>query len=130
MADVVKVTRTLHHSFNVEGSLEATVAFYAGLLELESDARPDIPGIGGHWFATDNAQLHLVDADAGGQDIRPTGPHVCFAVTDLGAAIAELEATAVPYSRGAQGETVQIWFNDPSGNTVEIQQDPDIDPPS
>ena len=128
MAEAVKVTRTLHHSVNVEGNLEATVAFYAGLMELPSDVRPTIPGIGGHWFATQNAQLHLVDADAGHEGIRPTGPHVCFAVTDLGAAIAELEASGIPFARGAQGETVQIWFNDPAGNTVEIQQDPDVDP--
>jgi len=126
VADVVKVTRTLHHSFNVEGSLEATVAFYAEFLALPSDDRPDIPGVGGHWFATDNAQLHLVDADAGHGDIRPTGPHVCFAVTDLDAAIAELEAAAIPFARGVQGATVQIWFNDPAGNTVEIQQDTDV----
>ena len=126
MAEAVKVTRTLHHSFNVEGDLDATVAFYAGLMGLPSDDRPDIPGVGGHWFATDNAQLHLVDADAGHGDIRPTGPHVCFAVTDLDAAIAELEAAGIPFARGAQGTTVQIWFNDPAGNTVEIQQDPDV----
>ena len=57
----MKVTRTLHHSVNVEGILEATVAFYADLMELPSDVRPTIPGIGGHWFTTGNAQLHLVD---------------------------------------------------------------------
>ena len=64
MADAVKVTRTLHHSLNVEG--------------------------------------------------------------DLDAAIAELEAAAIPFARGVQGATVQIWFNDPAGNTVEIQQDTDV----
>jgi catechol 2,3-dioxygenase-like lactoylglutathione lyase family enzyme len=126
MAAAVKVTRTLHHSVNVEGDLEANVAFYEGLLELPSDARPEIPGVGGHWFAAGNAQLHLVDADPGPPGIQPTGPHVCFAVADLDAAIAELEAAAVPYARGAQGTTVQIWFTDPAGNTVEIQQDPDV----
>jgi catechol-2,3-dioxygenase len=25
--------------------------------------------------------------------------------------------------RGAQGTVVQIWFVDPAGNTIEIQQD-------
>jgi len=128
VAEAVRVTRTLHHSVNVVGHLETTVAFYADLLELSSDDRPDIPGIGGHWFATDNVQLHLVDADAGPSGIRPTGPHVCFAVVDLDGAIAELEAAGIPFARGAQGETVQIWFNDPAGNTVEIQQDPDVHP--
>jgi catechol-2,3-dioxygenase len=53
---------------------------------------------------------------------------VCFAVADLTAAVAELSAAGIPYVEGAQGTTVQIWFTDPAGNTVEIQQDPDVDP--
>jgi catechol 2,3-dioxygenase-like lactoylglutathione lyase family enzyme len=124
----VKVTRTLHHSFNVEGRLADSVAFYRDLLGLSDDARPVIPGIEGHWFAVGDAQLHLVDAPAGPGPIRPAGPHACFAVADLDGAIAELESEGIPYVRGAQGTTVQIWFVDPAGNTIEIQQDADIDP--
>ncbi|MGD0311437.1 MAG: VOC family protein [Acidimicrobiales bacterium] len=123
MAAAVKVTRTLHHSVNVEGRLEETVAFYQRLLGLGDEARPEIPGIDGHWFAAGHAQLHLVDADAGPDTIQPAGPHVCFAVEDLPAAIAELEESGISYVEGAQGTTVQIWFVDPAGNTIEIQQD-------
>jgi len=122
----MKVTRTLHHSFNVEGLLAPTVEFYRRLLELPDDVRPVIPGIDGHWFGAGNAQLHLVDADPGTDPIRPAGPHVCFAVDDLDGAIAELEEAGIPVVRGAQGPTIQIWFVDPAGNTVEIQQDPDV----
>jgi catechol 2,3-dioxygenase-like lactoylglutathione lyase family enzyme len=122
----VKVTRTLHHSVNVEGRLDETVAFYQQLLGLGDEARPEIPGIEGHWFAAGHAQLHLVDADAGQRSIRPAGPHVCFAVEDLPAAIVELEESGIPYVEGAQGTTVQIWFVDPAGNTIEIQQDATI----
>lgn len=119
----MKVTRTLHHSVNVEGRLDETVAFYRRLLELDDESRPVIPGVDGHWFAAGQIQLHLVDADEGPQAIKPTGPHVCFAVEDLPAAIAELEESGIPYVEGAQGEVVQIWFVDPAGNTIEIQQD-------
>ena len=119
----MKVTRTLHHSVNVEGRLDETVAFYRRLLELDDESRPVIPGVDGHWFAAGQIQLHLVDADEGPQAIKPTGPHVCFAVEDLPAAIAELEESGIPYVQGAQGEVVQIWFVDPAGNTIEIQQD-------
>jgi catechol 2,3-dioxygenase-like lactoylglutathione lyase family enzyme len=122
----MKVTRTLHHSVNVEGHLAETTAFYQRLLGLADDDRPTIPGIDGHWFGTGAVQLHLVDADAGPGPIRPAGPHVCFAVTDLDAAIAELDQAGIPYVEGAQGTTVQIWFTDPAGNTVEIQQDTGI----
>jgi catechol 2,3-dioxygenase-like lactoylglutathione lyase family enzyme len=120
----VKVTRTLHHSVNVEGHLDETVAFYRRLLELDEENRPVIPGVDGHWFAAGQIQLHLVDADAGSRAIKPTGPHVCFAVDDLTAAVAELEESGIPYLEGAQGSVVQIWFVDPAGNTIEIQQDP------
>jgi hypothetical protein len=46
------------------------------------------------------------------------------AVADLDAAIAELEARGIPYQRGLQNESVvQIWINDPAGNTLELQQE-------
>jgi catechol 2,3-dioxygenase-like lactoylglutathione lyase family enzyme len=120
----MNVTRTLHHSVNVEGQLDDCVDFYRRLLHLSDDARPIIPGVDGHWFAAGDVQLHLVDADAGTEVIRPTGPHVCFAVDDLVGAIAELERDGIPFVRGAQGAVVQIWFVDPAGNTIEIQEDP------
>ncbi len=125
----MRVTRTLHHSVNVEGQLTDTVEFYQRLLEMPDEARPDIPGVDGHWFDAGHAQLHLVDAPAGDGPIQPTGPHVCFAVADLQAAITELEEEDIPYVRGAQGPIVQIWFTDPAGNTVEIQQDTEIEAP-
>jgi catechol 2,3-dioxygenase-like lactoylglutathione lyase family enzyme len=125
----MQVTRTLHHSVNVAGSLGDSVGFYRRLLNLPDEARPDIPGVEGHWFSAGDVQLHLVDAPAGGGPIQPTGPHVCFAVSDLSEAIAELEREGIPYERGAQGTVVQIWFTDPAGNTVEIQQDTELASP-
>jgi catechol 2,3-dioxygenase-like lactoylglutathione lyase family enzyme len=119
----LNVTRTLHHSVNVEGHLDACVDFYRRLLRLPDEDRPEVPGVGGHWFGAGGVQLHLVDADSGSEVIRPTGPHVCFAVDDLDGAIAELEGDGISYVRGAQGAVVQIWFVDPAGNTVEIQQE-------
>jgi catechol 2,3-dioxygenase-like lactoylglutathione lyase family enzyme len=122
----MKLTRILHHSVNVEGGLTEAEGFYRRLLALDDLPRPQIPGVDGHWFGIGDAQVHLVDAPAGPGPIRPTGPHVCFGVEDLDAAVAELEAQGIEYSRGAQGSTVQIWIIDPSGNTVELQQDPAV----
>ena len=73
-------------------------------------------------FAAGCASLND-NSDAGTDVIQPTGPHVCFAVDDLDAAIAELEGDGIAYVRGAQGAVVQIWFSDPAGNTIEIQQE-------
>jgi catechol 2,3-dioxygenase-like lactoylglutathione lyase family enzyme len=121
----MRVTRILHHSVNVEGHLAECEVFYRRL-SLPGLARPEIPGVGGRWLAAGAAQVHLVDAPQGAGAIRPTGPHVCFGVEDLDAAIAELEQEGIPYLRGAQGEVVQIWVADPVGNTIELQQDPEV----
>jgi catechol 2,3-dioxygenase-like lactoylglutathione lyase family enzyme len=123
----MRVTRTLHHSMNVEGELDRSIEFYRQFFDMPDEDRPNIPGVEGHWFTAGNAQIHLVDAPADGP-IQPTGPHVCFAVADLDEAVAELERAGVPYVEGAQGTTVQIWFADPAGNTIEIQQDPSVQP--
>ena len=123
----MKATRILHASVNVQGSLDATTDFYAGLLSLPSADRPVIPGIEGHWFAVGDAQLHLVDAPhAGAPAIDPTGPHLCVGVEDLDAAIAELDERAIPYLTARQGDVVQVWIVDPSGFTIELQADPAV----
>ncbi len=122
----MKLTRILHHSVNVEGGLAQAGDFYRQLLALGDLSRPQIPGIDGLWFGIGDGQVHLVDAPAGPGPIRPAGPHVCFGVEDLDVAVAELEAQGIDYTRGVQGETVQIWIVDPSGNTVELQQDPAV----
>ena len=121
----MKVTRFHHVSVNRgEAPLEEMVAFYAGLFGLDTKARPEIPGIPGHWFGVADQELHVVGAPPQGTAIDSTGNHFCVAVADLEAAVAELEDRKIPYQRAAQGAgTVQIWINDPAGNTIELQQD-------
>jgi catechol 2,3-dioxygenase-like lactoylglutathione lyase family enzyme len=122
----MKVTRVAHISVNVEGELDETRRFYADVLGLGDVARPEIPGVGGHWHRLGTTELHLVDAPARGSGIDPTGPHFCVFVEDLESAIRELEAAGITYTRGAQGPVVQIWIVDPAGNTVELQQERDV----
>jgi catechol 2,3-dioxygenase-like lactoylglutathione lyase family enzyme len=122
----VKVTRILHASVNVSGQREEARDFYANRLGMDTADRPDIPGFAGHWFQVGPAQVHLVDAPhRGSPHIDPTGPHVCFGVEDLDAAVRELDAASIRYEQARQGDTVQIWVVDPSGFTIELQQDPD-----
>jgi catechol 2,3-dioxygenase-like lactoylglutathione lyase family enzyme len=124
----MKITRLLHASVNVSGDLEGTRDWYARTLGLESTWRPEIPGVPGAWFAVDAVQLHLVGApERGDGRIDPSAHHVCFAVDDLVAAVAELEAGGIPYVRGSQDqrgvEVAQVFVTDPVGNVVELQQD-------
>ena len=59
-----------------------------------------------------------------GTPIDSAGNHYCIAVEDLDKAILELEDRNIPFERAVQGAgTVQIWINDPAGNTIELQQD-------
>ena len=121
----MKVTRFRHVSVNANGTdLDAMVGFYRDVLGLGDLARPEIPGVPGHWHGVDDQELHLVGAPPTGGRIDPTGHHFCVGVDDLDAAVAELEARGIDYLRAMQGQVVQIWIVDPAGNTIELQQDP------
>jgi catechol 2,3-dioxygenase-like lactoylglutathione lyase family enzyme len=121
----MRVTRFHHVSVNTNGTpLEEMVGFYRDVLGLADRPRPDIPGVPGHWHVVGDQELHLVGASPLDATIDPTGNHYCVAVEDLDGAIAELEALGIEYLRAVQGEgTVQIWFADPAGNTIELQQE-------
>ncbi len=121
----MKVTRFHHVSVNTNGTpLDDLADFYRDVLGLEGKARPDIPGVPGHWNVVGDQELHLVGAPPRGTPIDPTGHHFCVGVSDLDAAVAELEERGIAYQRAIQGEdTVQIWIRDPAGNTIELQQE-------
>jgi catechol 2,3-dioxygenase-like lactoylglutathione lyase family enzyme len=121
----MKVTRFHHVSVNSNSApLDAMVDFYRDVLGLGDKTRPEIPGVPGHWHVVGDQELHLVGAPPRGTPIDSTGHHYCVAVTDLDAAIAELEERGIEYQRAVQGAgTVQIWIADPAGNTIELQQD-------
>ena len=121
----MRVTGFHHVSVNChDARLAEMVSFYGGLFGLDSKARPDIPGIPGHWFDVSGQELHVVGAPSRGTAIDSTGNHFCVAVDDLDGAIAELDDRGIPYERAVQGAgTVQVWITDPAGNTIELQQD-------
>ena len=122
----MKITKFHHVSVNCQDApLSDMVSFYDGLFGLDSKERPEIPGVPGHWFHVDDQELHVVGAPPRGSSIDSTGNHYCVAVEDLDKAILELEDRKIPYERAVQGAgTIQIWINDPAGNTIELQQDP------
>ena len=120
----MKLTRILHHSVNVEGGLAGAEDFYHQLLALDDLPRPEIPGIDGHWFA------HRRCSGAPGR--RPGRPWTHPAgraarVLRRGGPRCRRGRARGPGHRlhpGYPGTTVQIWIVDPSGNTIELQQDP------
>ncbi len=126
----MRVTRVHHVSLNIgDVDLSEMVAFYRDVLGLSDEARPDIPGVAGHWLGIGDSQLHLVGASPLGLPIDPLGDHFCVSVDDLDLAVGELETSGIEYFRGVQdadgpdGGVVQIWFTDPAGHTIELQQE-------
>ena len=119
----MKITRIADVSVNVEGDLDRVRRFYHDVLGLGDVPRPEIPGVAGHWHAIDDVELHLVDAPHAGHGIDPTGPHFCVYVEDLDAAVRELDERGISHVDGAQGTVIQVWINDPAGNTIELQQE-------
>jgi catechol 2,3-dioxygenase-like lactoylglutathione lyase family enzyme len=124
----VKITGFHHVSVNRnEATLADMVTFYGRLFGLDSKERPEIPGVPGHWFDVSGQELHVVGAPPQGTEIDTTGNHYCVTVEDLEAAIAELQDRHIAFERAVQGAgTVQIWINDPAGNTIELQQDREL----
>jgi catechol 2,3-dioxygenase-like lactoylglutathione lyase family enzyme len=125
----VKVTRLLHASVNTAVATDDSAAFYRDVLGLSEQWRPDIPGVPGSWFAAGDAQLHLVGRSPSDAPVDPSRHHVCFGVVDLDGAVAELVAAEIPFVRGSQQQHErvihQVFFTDPAGNTIELQEDRD-----
>ena len=107
----------LHHvSVNVT-DLDASLAFYTGLLGCTvRDDRPDL-GFPGAWIDVGADQLHLLERAAPAD----LGQHFALHVADLDAAVSALRAAGhevtdpVPIGRGRQSFT-----HDPAGNLVEL----------
>ena len=125
----MKITRLNHAAINVDGKWEETRAFYTGLMGMETTPRPEIieKSLPGCWLQFPNAQVHVIDAKLSGRPGEPIGPHVSYYVDDLAAAEQELEDAGVELTAAmGEGPTRVIWCTDPAGNTVELQQDPDL----
>jgi catechol 2,3-dioxygenase-like lactoylglutathione lyase family enzyme len=111
---------TLHHSSIRVADLARSIEFYESLLGLRSIPRPDF-GIPGRWYGIGGGQLHLIQGEAPGTTLDPSGPHFAIAVTDLDAARREL-ATAGVEMLDPGGN--QLWLRDPDGNVVELTTAP------
>ncbi len=111
----------VHHvSINVD-DVPAALSFYTEVLGLEQRGdRPDF-GFGGAWLNAGGQQVHLIEAP-----VPPNhGQHFALAVDDLAAVVEELRTRGLSVSDPVKvGAGLQSFVNDPSGNTVELQQPP------
>lgn len=134
---MLRITRINHSAIGTRDQLEAMRQFYVDVLGVQTVAR-DIPAkladrIPGFWMQFPNGQVHVIQSDPGeannplpGMSCRhanPMGPHTAFFVADIEAAARHLEDCGIGFDRFERF----IFTTDPSGNTVEFQQDPDLD---
>lgn len=134
----IQVTALMHAGLRVgrsDDDIAKAKAFYQDMLGLETDAnRPEIPGIPGFWSNVDaggrNQQVHIMGAEGASPVARsakqdPTRAHLAFAVADTDAALAELDRRGIEYwvYESLVGRASnQIFFEDPFGNMIELQQ--------
>ena len=137
----IKIRKLLHAGVRIGPTEEDVVKahdFYAGLLGLQHDGgRPHIPTIPGFWvnLAQDDTgqQLHIMGAEGMSKAARsekhdPTRQHLAFAARDLAAARQELATREIEFwvYEGLVGRgSDQVFFEDPFGNVIELQQEPD-----
>ena len=117
------VTQLHHVNVTVRPELEAaTKEFYGSVLGLEQVPKPAAARPTGAWYQIGATQLHLSVED---EEIGPlSSRHICFAVSDLGAAeerFREAGVEIIPDPRPMPG-TPRFYVRDPGGNQLEIVQ--------
>jgi catechol 2,3-dioxygenase-like lactoylglutathione lyase family enzyme len=111
-----------HVQIAVPRALEAeTLSFYRtvlGLTEIEKPA--ELKARGGAWFQIGAIQLHIgVEPRASPKGKR----HICFLVTNLDRARAELATSGVMIEEGSAAVGLKRFFVcDPAGNRIEMVQ--------
>ncbi len=134
----IRITKLLHAGVRVgpgDDNVKKALDFYGGLLGLEADRhRPFIPGIPGHWMNINEGdrsqQIHIFGAEGispmgRSEKEDPTRHHIAYAVADLDEAERELKTRGIYYwiyDSLVGNASKQIFFEDPFGNMIELQQ--------
>ncbi len=114
----------IHHVSFLVADVQRSLAFYCGILQLETDPqRPDI-GYPGAWLELGAQQLHLLqlpnpDPVTGRPEHVGRDRHAAFTVSDLDPLLERLEEAGVSYTRSRSGRCA-AFFRDPDGNGIEL----------
>ena len=135
----IKIKKLLHIGVRVdpdENSINEANAFYSDVLGLQIDTqRPEIKGIPSFWDNMSDGdrtqQVHVMGA-TGASPVSlsktedPTRMHIAFTVESIDAARTFLVKKRVKYWEYGglvDQASLQIFFEDPCGNMIELQED-------
>ncbi len=124
--------KRLQHAMFLCRDLEASRKFYTDVLGMEEISRKLInPARKGAWFKLGDTRFHLAQWDEGHWSLQGQGKaltvwdnHLAFEVDDIEAWKQTLARHGIAFVVGTMGEGFmkQVYFKDPSGNTVELVQ--------
>lgn len=120
----------VNHINLVTGDLDATIAFYEGLLEMKVQQIPVAPpGFSGRWIcdAQNNPIIHVQAYNPERHGELKTGldgalDHVAFTCTGFDATKAKCEELGIEYRVNDRqfGDLRQVFVTDPNGISLEL----------
>ena len=124
-------TVRLNHIAVYVFNLEKSTAFYQDVLGLKQIPEPFHDGRHTWFSLAPGGQLHLIQGATGGTT-HDKNDHLCFSVPSVDAFIANLDKRGIEYTNWpgtAKAPTVrvdgvkQVYFQDPDGHWIEINDD-------
>ncbi|MDQ6629810.1 MAG: VOC family protein [Pseudomonadota bacterium] len=115
----------MNHFTVLADDLEATLAFYVGVLGLEPGPRPEL-GFPGAWlYASGQAVLHIVAGRPMPAQRSGVLDHMAFSASGLADVTRRLDAASIAYTlrRQTGSKLWQLFCVDPSGARVELDFD-------
>ena len=123
---MITITRLNHTAINTPTDVDELKAFYVthfGARTVPRDIPPEYEElVPGFWMQFANGQVHVIRNDVQGKLRNPMGPHIAYYVASLDQAVRHLEEQFIEYEMTNR----IIILSDPAGNTIELQQDPDV----
>ncbi len=115
----------IHHVSVLVADVDASLAFYCGVLGLTIDtSRPQL-GYDGAWLSTgDRQQIHLLclenpDPISGRPAHGGRDRHIAFETNDYQTVVDQLEDAGITYTLSRSGRRA-LFCRDPDGNALEI----------
>jgi len=123
----MRITGFNHVGLNADGKHDEVKAFYTSFLGLNNIEREGAATlVNGFWFGPKHPIVHVVTDPAEGGLEMPNNTHLSLFVENIDEAVAEVKERSDDILHFGEGNEQIIWFKDPAGNTIELQQDPNL----